>query len=132
MDREPEAIRTARRVAEGLNCLCVLMCGPAFRRVQAKAPALLGRWATEYAPVFRALDAPQGDPAALRAAVAKLSALAAAGFDADAPDQVAALRGAIRAALTALGVAMPVLSPEDAAVCELHGASCPVLDEARR
>jgi hypothetical protein len=129
--REPEAIKDARRVAEGLNTLCVLMCGPAFRKVQARAPALLRRWEAEYAPVFRSLDAPQGDTATLRSAVDKISALAAGAFDPSAPDEVTALRGAIREALTALGVALPVLSPEAAAVCELHGEDCPVLDEAR-
>jgi hypothetical protein len=33
--------------------------------------------------------------------------------------------------MAALNVPLPVLSPADAAVCELHGAACPVRASSR-
>jgi hypothetical protein len=84
---------------------------------------------SEYAPVFRQIDLPaiSGDPAAFSASVAKLSSVVAAGMDLDAPDQVAALREAIRDMLAAMRFPIPTFPAAEAAVCELHGAACPVL-----
>jgi hypothetical protein len=129
MDPAEKATRFAQAVSEGLNCLGVFMCGPALRKCREEAPNLLRRWESEYAPVFRQIQLPatNGDAAAFSASVAKISSLVAAGMDLDAPDQLAALRAAIRDMLAAMRFPIPTVSAAEAAVCELHGAACPIL-----
>jgi hypothetical protein len=124
----------AKIVSEGFNCLAVFLCGPALRELRAEVPALLRQWNDEYAPLFHKLDlrAARGDTAAFRAALERISALTGTGFDPDDAEKLTALRSALRELMGALNVALPVLSPADAAVCELHGAACPVLAAGKR
>jgi hypothetical protein len=132
MDSDDEVVRKAQAVSEGTNWLGALVCGPAFRRYRAQATKALQRWETDYAPVIREL-APgmeRVDQARLRATFDKVSAIAKAGVDIDAPEQLAALRSAIREALRAFGVALPDLTPDESAVCELHGFACPLLERS--
>jgi hypothetical protein len=86
------ATRFAQTVSEGLNCLAVFLCGPALRELRAEVPALLRQWNGEYAPLFRKLDlrAARGDTAAFRAALERISALTATGFDPDDSERLAA------------------------------------------
>lgn len=130
MDTSDEVVRKAQAVSEGLNCLGVLVCGPAFHRYRAEATKALERWESDYAPVIRevAPGLQRVDQARLRAAFEKVSAMAKAGVDIDAPEQLAALRVAIREALRAFGVPLPDLTPEESAICELHGSACPLLE----
>ena len=53
----------------------------------------------------------------------------AAGVDLDAPNQLATLRAATRDLLVAMRFPIPTVPTADAAVCELHGAACPVLED---
>jgi hypothetical protein len=128
------ATQFAKIVSEGFNCLAVFLCGPALRELRAEVPVLLRQWNDEYAPLFRKLDlrAAQGDTAAFRAALERISALTGSGFDPDDAAKLAALRAALRELMGALNVTLPVLSPDDAAVCELHGPACPVLAAGKR
>lgn len=129
MERKREGgARSAQAVSEAVNGLCLFLCGPAFRNLGADAPDLLRQWDSEYAPVLRALQLPaaRASAAALGAALRRVSAVASAGFDPASPEQLKPLRAAIRDALTALGIPLPVLTSEGAAVCELHGPSCPL------
>lgn len=130
MDPAEKATKFAQAVSEGLNCLGVLLCGPALRKLRDQVPELLRRWETEYAPVFRQIDLPaaNGDPAAFSACIAKISSLIAAGVELDAPDQLGALRAAIRDLLAAMRFPIPPVPPAEASVCEFHGAACPVLE----
>ena len=129
----PKATDLAQIVSEGLNCLGVFLCGPALRSLRAEVPALVRQWNDDCAPLFAKLDlaAARGDTAAFRSALGRISALTSGGFDPDDAARLGELRGAIRALMTALRVPLPVLSPADAKVCELHGAACPVLAAAR-
>ncbi len=128
-----QAAHFARIVSEGFNCLGVFLCGPALREVRSEVPTLVRQWNDEYAPLFRTLDlaAARGDTPAFRAALGRIGALTSGGFDPEDAARLAELRAAIRALMTALHVPLPVLSPADAKVCELHGAACPVLAAAR-
>lgn len=134
MDRRRDAAATAQAVSEAVNGLALFLCGPTFQGLKADAPALLRQWDAEYAAVLRALPLPKGrgSAAALADAVARLSAVARAGFDPDSADQLRPLRAAARDALVAMGIPLPVLSSEGAALCELHGPDCPVLAQGRR
>jgi hypothetical protein len=123
---------TAQAVSEAVNGLCLFLCGPSFRGLQAEAPSLLRQWDAEYAPVLRMLNLPGAGSVALRAALGRISAIARAGFDPAADDQLRPLRAAVREALTALGIPLPVLTSAGAAVCELHGPDCPVLARPAR
>lgn len=129
MERSDDATGWAQTVSEGLGCLALFLCAPALGKLRAEAPALLQQWELEYAPAFRKVDlaATGGDRATFLSALAKISTMAGAGVDLDSPEQLAALRSAIREVMTALGLPLPVVTPDDAAVCELHGAACPVL-----
>jgi hypothetical protein len=133
MDPAEKATKFAQAVSEGLNCLGVFLCGPALRKYGAPGPDLLRRWEVEYAPVFQNIELPArgGDSARFRAALAKISSLVASGVDLDATDQLASLRAAIRDLLTAMRFPVPVVPSPDAAVCELHGTSCPALADQR-
>jgi hypothetical protein len=114
------------KVSEGINLLALFLCGPALDRCRADAPELLRQFAAEYAPAFRGV-APRGPQRdGFLAALDRLSALGRTGVDLDAPRDVAALRRAIRDLLGALGMGLPTVPAAEAAVCELHGASCPV------
>ncbi len=129
MDPAEKATKLAQAVSEGLNCLGVILCRPALRKLRDQAPELLRRWKSDYAPVFRQVGPPaaRGDTSAFSAALAEISSLIAAGVDLDAPNELASLRGAIRDLLVAMRFPIPTLSPADAAVCELHGTACPVV-----
>jgi hypothetical protein len=129
MDRKRDQATTAQAVSEAVNGLCLFLCGPSFDGLKADAPALLRQWDAEYAPVLRMLALPRGrgSAVALGATLSRISAIAKAGFDPGAAEQVKPLRVAVRDALTAMGIPVPVLTPASAAVCELHGAECPVL-----
>ncbi len=61
------------------------------------------------------------------AALAKISSLITAGVDLDAPNQLTTLRAAIRDMLVAMQFPIPTVPAAETAVCELHGADCPVL-----
>jgi hypothetical protein len=134
MDRKRDQGTTAQAVSEAVSGLCLFLCGPSFRSLKADAPALLRQWNGEYAPVLRMLALPKGrgSSAALAAALGQLSAIATAGFDPAQPEQVAPLRAAVRSALTAMGIPLPVLTAAGAAACELHGPDCPLLAPPRR
>jgi hypothetical protein len=128
MDRTRDQAATAQAVSEAVNGLCLFLCGPSFRSLGADAPALLRQWDAEYAPILRGLAPPRGraGAAALGGALQRISSIAAAGFDPGALESLRPLRAAVRDALTALGIPLPVLAPAAAAVCELHGDGCPV------
>jgi hypothetical protein len=128
-DPAEKATRLAQAVSEGLNCLGVFMCGPALRKFRGQAPDLLRRWESEYAPVFRQVGAAgaRGATAAFSAALGRISSLIAAGIDLDVPDQLAALRAAIKDMLVAMRFPAPTVPASEAVICELHGAACPVL-----
>lgn len=125
-----EAARLAQAISEGMNCLGIFLCGPALAKSRAEAPALLKEWVTAYEPAFRkvsvAWDNRHIDRQAYVSAVAKVSLLASAGIDLDAPDQLARLRAAIREMFEAIRIPLPTLPSNETAVCELHGAACPV------
>lgn len=129
MARQREPAAAAQAVAEAVNGLCLFLCGPSFQSLKADAPALLRQWDAEYAPVLRGIEPPTGRSSAetLRGALGRISAIARAGFDPDAPAQLRPLRAAVRDALAAMGIPLPVLTSAGAAVCELHGAECPLL-----
>jgi hypothetical protein len=129
MDPADKATEWAQTISEGLNCLGVFLCGPALAKFRTEAPALLQRWESDYAPRFRQLSqtAPGGDLGVFGTALARISTLVGGSIDLDSPEQLASLRGAMRELITALGFPLPSLSAADAAVCELHGAACPVL-----
>jgi hypothetical protein len=129
MEPSDDPATWAQTVSEGIACLAVFLCAPALGKLRAEAPGLLQRWELEYAPAFRKIDlaASGGDRAKFVAALAKISAMVRAGVDLDAPGQLAALRSAIREAMTAVGLPLPAVAPADAAICELHGAACPII-----
>ncbi len=132
MDTGDKATRIAQAMGEGLNCLGVFLCGPALRRMRAEAPQLLRRWETDYAPTFReaAAGVRRSNRAKLDSALSRISSAAITGVDLDAPEQLAALRRAIREAILAFEFPMPDLTPAEAAICELHGSACPMLEGA--
>jgi hypothetical protein len=134
MDRKHDQASTAQAVSEAVNGLCLFLCGPSFESLEADAPALLRQWDAEYAPILRMLALPRGrgSSVALGAALARISAIAKAGFDPAKQGQLGPLRAAVRDALTAMAIPLPVLTPEGAAVCELHGPECPVLASRAR
>lgn len=125
-----EVTRTALAVSEGFNCLGLLVCGPAFRKFRTEASQALQRWETDFAPAIRevAPGLQRVDQARLGAALERISSMAKAGVDIEDPEQLAALRLAIREALRAFGVPLPDLAPEEAAICKLHGSACPILE----
>lgn len=116
----------ARQLTEGINTLAVFLCGPALERCGGDAGDLLRLFADEYASTLRraAPRGPQHDP--FLVALDRLTAAARSGVDLKAPRDVAALRRSIREVLAGLGMALPAVPAAEAAVCELHGASCPV------
>lgn len=123
----------AQAVAEAVNGLCLFLCGPSFQSLEADAPALLRQWDAEYAPVLRTIEPPPGrSSAGLRGALERISAIARAGFDPGAPAQLRPMRAAVRDALAAMGIPLPALTSPGAAVCELHGAECPLLARGGR
>jgi hypothetical protein len=119
--------KRSEAVSEGVNALCLFLCGPTYEGLKADAPALLAQWAAEYAPVLRDVDVPPALRGAFRAALERLVAIAGAGFDPDAADRVRELRAPIREVLTALRLPLPAPASPGAKVCELHGKSCPVI-----
>jgi hypothetical protein len=134
MDGKKGPTASAQAVSEAVNGLGLFLCGPTFLGLKADAPALLRQWDAEYAPVLRGLALPRGrgSSAALGAALARISSIASAGFDPESAAQLGPLRAAVRDALTAMGIPLPVLTSTAAAACELHGPECPVLAQARR
>lgn len=132
MDAGDRATRMAQAMSEGLNCLGIFLCAPAFRKFRAEAPGLLRRWETDYAPTFRHAVAgvrPR-NRAKLEAALTKISSGATSEVDLDSPEQLAALRLAIREAILAFEFPLPDLTPAESAICELHGSACPLLERA--
>jgi hypothetical protein len=114
------------KVSEGINLLALFLCNPALERCRADAPELLRQFAAEYAPAFRGI-APRGAQRdGFLVALDRLSSFGSSGVDLDAPRDVAALRRTIRELLGALGMGLPTVPAAEAAVCELHGAACPV------
>jgi hypothetical protein len=127
-----KATRMAQAMSEGLTCLGLFLCDPAFRRFRSEAPGLLRRWETNYAPTFRhaVSGARPGNRAKLEAALKKISRAATTDVDLDEPEQIAALRLAIREAIVGFEFPLPELSPAESALCELHGSACPMLQTA--
>jgi hypothetical protein len=116
----------AQAVSEGLNCLGLFLCEPAWRKANVDAGEVLRKWEAEYAPVFRELGpevAPRGRTGYL-GGLDRLSAMSRQGIDVGSPDQFAALRTTVRALMIDLGVPLPTLSAADASVCSLHGSTC--------
>lgn len=124
-----KATRMAHAMSEGLNCLGVFLCGPALRTMRSEASGLLERWNADYAPTFReaAAGVRRANRAKLLSALGRISSSAAKGVDLDAPEQLTALRLAIREAIEAFEFPLPKLTPAESAICELHGSSCPLL-----
>jgi hypothetical protein len=134
MDRKRDQATTAQAVSEAVNGLCLFLCGPSYAALKGDAPALLRQWDAEYAPVLRMIALPrgQGSSVALGAALSRISVIAKAGFDPGSDEQLRPLRVAVRDALAAMGIPLPVLTSAGAAVCELHGAECPALAAGAR
>ncbi len=126
MDARKRAERRSRAVAEGLNCLGVHLCGPAFKKLQPDVRQVLDRWEREYAPVFREIGADLKHSGRARLDSA-LAALSSAAGTMGTPGDLGALRSAIREVMAALGMPVPRLSTAESAVCELHGSTCPIL-----
>jgi hypothetical protein len=134
MTAADKATRMAESISEGLNCLVVFLCAPALRKFRSEAPGLLRRWEADYAPTFRhaVSGVRPGNRAKLEAALKKISRAATTDLDLDAPEQMAALRLAIREAILGFEFPLPELSPADFAICELHGSACPLRETAAR
>ncbi len=122
--------RMAEALGQGLECLAVFLCGPALRSMRSEAPGLLRRWEASYAPTFREAMAGvrRDNRAKLHSALTRISGAAIGGVDLDATDEVASLRLAIREAIVAFEFPLPELTPDEAAICELHGPACPMLE----
>ncbi len=126
MGAKKKAERTSRAVAEGLNCLGVLLCGPAFKKLQPDVGQVLDHWEREYAPTFREIGADLKRSGRARL-VSALAALSSAARATGTPGDLAPLRSAIRDVMAALGMPLAKLSPAESGVCELHGSKCPAL-----
>src|SRR5512133_3783970 len=113
MDPSEKQVRISRALSEGMNCLGIFVCGPGFAEYRAEAESALARWEADYAPGFREIASHAdlwirgGDAGAFRSAVARISELATAGVNLDAPDQLAAVRGAVWQLLGSMGPAIP-------------------------
>ncbi len=129
MTASERAERISRTIAEGLNCLGVLLCGPAFKKMQPDVRQVLDHWERAYAPTFREIGADLKRSGRARL-VSALAALSSAARATGTPGDLAQLRGAIRDVMAALGMPVPKLSPTESAICELHGSDCPVLGNA--
>lgn len=132
MKAADKVTRMEQTLGKGLDCLAVLLCGPALRAMRSEAPGLLRLWESDCAPTFREAMAGvrPANRAKLRSALGRITIAATGGVDLDAPEQLAALRLAIREAIVAFEFPLPVLTPAEAAICELHGPACPVLGRA--
>jgi hypothetical protein len=121
--------RIAEALGNGLDCLAVFLCDPALRAMRSEAPGLLRRWEADYAPTFREATAGvrRSNRAKLHSALARIAGAATGGVDLDAAEQLASLRLAIREAIVAFEFPLPELTPDEAAICALHGPACPML-----
>lgn len=125
-DPEARSGRQAQAVSEGLNCLGLFLCEPAWRKAKVDAGEVLQKWEAEYAPVFRELApevAARGRTGYLDG-LDRLSAVSRQDVAAATPAELAALRTNIRTLMIDLGVPLPTLSAADASVCGLHGSTC--------
>jgi len=125
-DPAARATRMAQAVSEGLNCLGLFLCKPAWRKGKVDAGEILRKWEAEYAPVFREL-APEVSARGRTGYVGgldRLSAMSRQGIDVGSSEQLAALRTTVRSLMIDLGVPLPTLSAADASVCGLHGSTC--------
>jgi hypothetical protein len=116
----------AQAASEGMNCLGLFLCEPAWRKGEVDAGEILRKWEAEYAPVFREL-APEVSARGRTGYVGgldRLSAMSRQGIDVGSPEQLAALRTTVRSLMIDLGVPLPTLSAADASVCGLHGSTC--------
>jgi len=130
-DPAARAGRMAQAVSEGMNCLGLFLCEPAWRKGKVDAGEILRKWEAEYAPVFRELApelAARGRTGYL-GALDRLSAMSRQRIDVGVPDQLAALCGTVRAVMLDLGVPLPTMSPAETSVCGLHGKECPFQGE---
>jgi len=128
MDPRDRQREFSRVISEGLNCMGVFLCGPAFEKLGPHLPDLLRQWETECGPKLdRIGNYSSGQLPALRPAVARVSAIVSAGVDFKSWENASELREAIRGVMVALGFTIPVVPPTEASICELHGSECPVL-----
>jgi len=128
MDSAERATRISQAVSETLNCLGILLCGPALRKHGPDVHKMLEHWEQEHAPTIRELGS-DGHPG-LHSVVERLASNIRAGVDVNAPEQLAAIRLAVREFMMVLGVPLPSVSPAESVICELHGAECPMLEVA--
>lgn len=130
MDPAARATHLARTMSEAMNGLGMVLCGPAARRHVSDLRQLPERWERDYAPTLRGVHLGRG--VALGPSVDRVSAAIRARPNLEVPEELAALRLAIREFMATVGVPLPGLSPDEAAVCELHGRCCPLQGDLAR
>ena len=127
MEPADRAVLMSRTMSEALNSLGVFLCEPTLRQMHIDTKQELQRWEQEYAGFLRQWG-PQIHPAGRARFVLGLDALSAAirqDATIDVQEQLAAVRIAARDVLVGLGFPLPNLTPEQSAICSLHGAACP-------
>ncbi len=122
----------AQSVTEGGNLFGAFLCSGTVGSLRAKGTvqevnALLAEGLQKYAPAFRRIRSLVKGAKDVEPALQRLEALVRVGVDFDRPDDVAALRVAIRELLSNLGFDLPRHAPGPGVACELHGQICPAL-----
>jgi hypothetical protein len=127
----------ARSVQEAGNLLATFLCAGALGKLREKGTAqelnaLVARTLAAHGPAFRGMHALAKGAPDVEVPLERLEVLTRLGLRFDAPRELAELRAAIRQLLASVGFEVPLAARRERAVCELHGAACPLAPQRRR